>query len=114
MKIRFKHLIIAAFIFSFAGCNAPKEQEQVTDKLQTEKPATDFISGKVIEIQGGKDGYTAKINSPGNKEYFATISRANLTDPATYKTVNIGDTISVKGDTWQMKNETYITVQEMK
>ena len=32
------------------------------------------VSGKVVSIENGKDGYTAKINTDKNEVYFATIS----------------------------------------
>ncbi|MFY0255254.1 hypothetical protein ACDQ55_14995 [Chitinophaga sp. 30R24] len=72
------------------------------------------ITGKVKEIENGKDGYTAKIEGEDGHTYAATISRANLKDPAQYKTLNTGDKVTVKGDSWMMGEEERITVRELK
>ena len=74
---------------------------------------SELISGSVDEIQQGKDGYTAKITATNGRLYYATISHSNLKNPRQYKTVKVGDTIQVKGDTWKMENEIHIIVREL-
>ncbi len=62
----------------------------------------DYISGKVTEIQPGKDGYTARLVTAGGQVYVATVSRANLKENAAqYRSVAVGDTLRLKGDVWQ-------------
>lgn len=115
MKTTILPVLLAVVLTVLAGC-----QEQVNQS--SEKPAQEeageiknnFISGKVTAIQQGKDGYTATLITAEKAEYRATISRANLTDPTTYRAVQTGETIRVKGDHWQMENQNHITVRELK
>ncbi len=75
----------------------------------------EFVTGEVQAVTPGKDGYTAKIISADSVLYFATISHANLKEKANqYRTVNVGEKITVKGDTWKMGEEIHITVRELK
>ena len=74
-----------------------------------------YISGEVRQIQPGKDGYTAKIMTADYQVYFATISIPNLgKNAAQYREVEVGETIGVKGEVWEMNGETHITVRELK
>jgi hypothetical protein len=74
----------------------------------------DYISGKVTEIQPGKDGYTARLVTAGGQVYFATVSRANLKENAAqYRSVAVGDTLRLKGDVWQQGDQTHVTVREL-
>src|SRR5262245_53140135 len=52
------------------------------------KGKTLSVKGKVVEIQRGKDGYTAKIESSDGKTYSATISSIALENK--YREVKIG------------------------
>lgn len=71
------------------------------------------VSGKVTQVSNGKDGYTARLNSGEGKTYFATISIPNLEDPDQYRQVKLGDSITVAGENWKMKDEEHITVKEL-
>lgn len=71
------------------------------------------ISGKVISIENGKDGYTAKINTDKNEVYFATISIVNLGGPEKFKRFKEGDEVSVKGEIWKTDTEKHIKVKEI-
>lgn len=55
------------------------------------------MKGKVVQIQRGKDGYTAEIRTDDNKTYFAVISSVDLSR-SQYKEVKIGDPIDVEGE----------------
>lgn len=79
----------------------------------TERKKINTISGVVQEIQMGKDGYTAKIETPANQIYFATISHTNLADHSQYRTVQVGDIIEVAGDEMEMAGEKRITVRQL-
>ncbi len=57
------------------------------------------ISGKVESIEGGKDGYTAKITTDTKEVYFATISIVNV--------------VAVKGEKWKTDDENHIKVTEI-
>lgn len=115
--------VLTIAVLALAACESkpasPKQEAtpatEATPKTETPQPAVDsLITGAVKEIQQGKDGYTARIQTADNRVFFATISHANLTDPAQYKTVKTGDTITVKGDQWKMNEEEHITVRVIK
>ena len=102
------------FLMLAVGLNLFYQCKPSRSEVGQSKTEKDWISGKVIEINKGKDGYTAKIEANNGETYFATISHANLKDPSQYKSVAVGETISVKGGQWNMENEKHITVREIK
>lgn len=71
------------------------------------------VTGKVESIENGKDGYTAKINTPKKEVYFAIVSIVNLGGPENYKRFKEGDEVSVKGEIWKTDNENHIKVTEI-
>ncbi|MFD2940884.1 hypothetical protein [Flavobacterium notoginsengisoli] len=71
------------------------------------------VSGKVESIEGGKDGYTAKITTDAKEVYFATISIVNVGGPQNYKQLKIGDIVAVKGEKWKTDDENHIKVTEI-
>lgn len=71
------------------------------------------VSGKVESIEGGKDGYTAKITTDTKEVYFAIISIVNVGGPQNYKQLKIGDVVSVKGEKWKTEDENHIKVTEI-
>ncbi|MHC0446865.1 hypothetical protein ACWA1F_15750 [Flavobacterium sp. 3-218] len=75
--------------------------------------ANNPVTGKVESIEGGKDGYTAKITTDSKEVYFATISIVNVGGPQNYKQVKIGDVISVKGEKWKTEDENHIKVTQI-
>ena len=68
------------------------------------------ISGKVLEVQNGKDGYTAKLSGNEGAVYFATISIPNLDDPKQYRSVKVGETVTVSGEVFKVGEEDHIKV----
>ncbi|WP_291285659.1 hypothetical protein [Flavobacterium sp.] len=77
------------------------------------KSNTNTIAGKVDAIESGKDGYTAKISTDAKEVYFATISIVNVGGPQNYKTLKIGDIVSVKGEIWKSEDENHIKVTQI-
>jgi hypothetical protein len=71
------------------------------------------ISGKVISVEFGKDGYTAKINTAKNEVYFATISIVNVGGPQNYKLLKEGEEVSLKGEIWKTETEKHMKVKEI-
>jgi hypothetical protein len=123
-----KRLFLKSFVLvaaiAVSGCNSNKQatvKEDGTEvvKIRTpeegkeEKNDTIAVQGKVNEINKGKDGYTAILTAEDGKIYYATISIPNLKDPKQYRTVAIGETINIKGDSWKMEDDNYITVREL-
>ena len=110
-----KLVIILSAIFLLESCNSATNNPETTTQQENETMKNELITGKVQEVQQGKDGYTAKIITADSLVYFATISHANLRDNAAqYRSVTIGETITVAGDIWKMEEETHITVRELK
>jgi|GEM_PF-1756548 len=72
------------------------------------------VTGKVTEIINGKDGYMARIQTSRGNIYSATISIPNLDDPKQYRTVKVGDQITVKGEATQLEDDMLIRVDELK
>jgi len=57
------------------------------------------VRGMVDDIERGKDGYMAFIKATDGKMYQAVISRVNMAGNSTYQQLNLGDSITVYGDT---------------
>lgn len=108
-------LIALLSVISFGGSCSKKTGGPTGENAQSAVPVGDkYLSGEVLEVQPGKDGYTAKLVTPDKQVYFATISRANLKEnTAQYRAVAVGETIRVKGDVWKMGNESHVTVREL-
>lgn len=73
----------------------------------------DTVSGKVVSVDFGKDGYTARITTAKNEVYFATISIVNVGGPEKYKKLKEGDEVSLKGEIWKNDNENHIKVTQI-
>ena len=136
MKNTFLSLSMALALFALTACTEKKgtitnEDPAVvevvdataTDVDSTAVPATEeaepkeeviTVSGKVTEINQGKDGYTAKIKTAEGKFYFATISIPNMADPKQYKSVKIGESITVTGESFPVEEDTMIKVTSLK
>lgn len=117
-----KKFALTLFIaLSFIGCDSTKKTPQIKDEVivtggsneaEPEKVSI-TLTGKVSEINKGKDGYTASIISDDNETYFATISIPNLADPKQYRTVEIGEIITFSGEAWNMEQDKYVVVREL-
>jgi hypothetical protein len=112
-------ILLCLFVFAagLAGCGGGTSGTSHPAAAPDTQPATmrdDYISGKVTEVQPGKDGYTAKLVTAGGQVYFATVSRANLkANAAQYRSVAVGDSLRLKGDVWQQGDQTHVTVREL-
>ena len=71
------------------------------------------VSGEVISVEFGKDGYTAKINTDKNEIYFALISIVNVGGPQNYKQLKEGEEVLLKGEIWKTETENHIKVKEI-
>ncbi|PZX93933.1 hypothetical protein DOS84_08295 [Flavobacterium aquariorum] len=71
------------------------------------------ISGKVVAVEFGKDGYTAKISTDKNEIYFAVISIVNVGGPQNYKLLKEGEEVSLKGEIWKTETEKHMKVKEI-
>ena len=99
---------------SHAGDSHEHDHDGADAVVEVEAPVTVTINGTVGEITFGKDGYTAQLKDDGGREYFVTISRANLDDPKQYRELKAGDKITVKGESFKLDNKLHIKVEELK
>ncbi|MEY8760506.1 hypothetical protein [Chryseobacterium tongliaoense] len=108
-----KTILIAGLslgIFNMKSCTAHKTPHS-TD-MNTNK--TVAASGTITHIENGKDGYMATFKDATGKEYVATISIVNLQKSGSeFKRYEVGDTISVKGSSWDNNGVTQITASEL-
>jgi len=102
--------ILAIGLLSFNSCSTTRKQ------TNTEKNEVSSVTGEIIAIQNGKDGYTATIKDFDGKEYYATISIVNLQKSGgDYKAYKVGDKITVSGSSWKdTEGKMHITVHQLK
>ncbi len=108
MKI-FTIILLVIFLFVNFSCNST-QTKVVSSSTLTIKNA---VTGKVIDIQFYKDGYSAKMKTKDNTIYFSMISFANLEDSKQYRQVKIGEIITVQGDHWNSQEKNRITVRKL-
>jgi hypothetical protein len=99
-----------------APVTKPTETPKSTDAgtINTGKPAPSItVKGIVKDINKGKDGYTARIETSAGQVVAATISRSNLKDPKQYRDLAIGDVVTVTGNTWKLDGVNQMTVRVM-
>jgi len=122
MKNLTKNIVLFAAVITFGSCHnkpvsipEPSKVEAANDSIEpeTEKAAIKSVEGTVLEINPGKDGYTAKVETADKEIYFVTISHSNLTNHEQFKTVKIGEKLNVTGDFWKMENDNQITVRSI-
>jgi len=131
IRTNIQNLAMLSAVITFASCETHKKVEIKEDGTEvvevrtptqdtldkTAEPAmkTESVSGTVKEINRGKDGYTARIETANKETYFVTISHSNLKDHTQYKDAKIGDALSVTGDFWKNgEGQNQITVRELK
>lgn len=130
MKKQVVSLVALLAVVSLSSCDSSKKTSEEVVKADTtvvkeetpevasqeaeeEKKVEVAVTGTVKEINKGKDGYTAKIADEAGKTYNATISIPNLKDPKQYRSVAVGEKISVKGESFASDADNYIVVREL-
>ena len=119
-------------VMALASCAEKKtmgEEGAATDSITTvetgdtteidntdvaKEPIMRTVTGSVVSINQGKDGYTAEIKDAQGMAYFATISIPNLDDAKQYRAVKVGDNITVTGEEWEMEGKKQIKATELK
>ena len=131
MKIKFLSIAFVAAAILAVSCDKKAEEKTTAEPAVQEvvdtvpapatEPVTEHIdndiievTGKVTEINQGKDGYTAKITTAKGSNFAATISIPNLDDPKQYRAVKVGDNITVKGVVTNLESDVLIRVKELK
>jgi len=70
------------------------------------------IKGWVKSIEWGKDGYNAVIENKEGRQINASISRINM--GMRYKKIEVGELVTVYGDSMHFGNEISITATKIK
>ena len=89
-----------------------KKQITVREIVSNDNDAF-MISGVVQGIENGTDGYEATIVDNSRNEFKAVISIPNMGPNQAFKTYEVGDDATVKGELWQLGNECRITVRQI-
>ncbi len=96
----------------------PAKAVEIKPAVKTEKPADEVkparamtVKGVVKDINRGKDGYTAKIETADGQLISATVSRSNLYDAKQYRDLAVGETVKVTGNTWLLDGVNQMTVR---
>ena len=124
-----QNLAMLSAVIAFASCESHKQKtviesgievtkvrtptEDTIDKTENPPMKIETVEGKVVEINQGKDGYTAKLETKEKTFFFVTISHSNLKNHEQYKSVKVGETLKVTGDSWKLGDDNQITVREI-
>jgi len=87
--------------------------EPVIDAAHPREGDIITITGKVTEINKGKDGYSAKLKTAEGKTYIGTISIPNMTDPKDFRSVAIGEEITITGVAFPVEDDVMIKVTKL-
>lgn len=101
-------LIIVSFMIS-CGTNETSDHTGVSTKA----PQSITISGSVISLKNGKDGYTAKIHTDKDGDYMALVSIVNLGGPKNFKRFKPSDKVSVSGIPSEMNGVKHLKVDKI-
>jgi hypothetical protein len=112
-----KHLFISIGLLIAAGavisCNNQKKVAAASTQTAEQKEIE--ITGAIVKIENGKDGYMATVNDKNNKSYIVTISLVNMQKSGgTFKRFETGQKIKAKGTFWKDDaGNTYITAKNV-
>ena len=94
------------------GCTENSNKTPVDQGLKTSaKEQLIKVSGKVIDINFGTDGYTAKVLTSSGDVYFATLSIPNM-GPEQFKQFAIGDLVTIEGQLWLLGQDKQVLVRK--
>ena len=101
--------ITAMLLLGTSNCTTERKSNVETNQELS-------VTGEIIAIEKGTDGYMATLKDSDGKEYIATISIVNLSKSGgEYKAHNVGDNITVRGNSWKDdKGKIHITVTDLK
>ena len=93
------------------SCNNQKKTAATPTSEQKEMEVT----GEIIKIENGKDGYMATLKDKNTQSYIVTISIVNLQKSGgTFKRFEVGQQVKAKGTFWKDDSDnTYITAKNV-
>lgn len=97
-------------VFNWALSCGNKVADDTTRKTSAELVT---ITGKVLAVTSGKDGYTADIQTETEGNYAALVSIVNLGGREHYKTCEVGDKVSFKGEATMLGDAQQLKVTEI-
>lgn len=68
-------------------------------------------TGVVQQIELGKDGYTASLREPNGNDFDALVSRVRMQQA--YRLVQVGDKITVTGDTIHLNQRVRVLAKKI-
>lgn len=114
MKNIFISLMSLTVVTGLVSCTAGKKATTTTQAAEKNEMT---VTGEIIKIENGKDGYMATVNDKSGKSYIVTISIVNLhKSGSNYKRFEVGDKIRATGafTTSYSSLTYYITAKEVK
>ncbi|MBE8715242.1 hypothetical protein [Sphingobacterium hungaricum] len=107
-----KYILCASLLlFICYSCSTTKKTSDAVDS----KDSIQTVTGRITNIENGKDGYMATLVTSEGKTYIATISIVNMQKfNGTFKRHEVGETITVVGEGFQNDaKENYILVHQL-
>ncbi len=89
-------VLLMAFMMAVASCT---------------KPSPDSFNGTIESIENGKDGYVATLKDKNGEKFEAIFSIPNM--GTNYKRWEVGDELSIKGDTLHFNNTYRVIAREV-
>lgn len=113
MRVSFFSIGLLFMIASVSSCS---NQKKATETSQTSEQHEMEVTGEILKIENGKDGYMATVKDSDLKNYVVTISIVNLQKSGgTYKQFQVGERIWAKGTFWKDDaGQIYITAKDVK
>lgn len=105
--------IILAFFLLLTTALLPSCTENTGIEVSSESVEPITINGTVRAITPGKDGYTADVLTDAAGTYSALVSIANLGGRERYKTCDVGDKVSFKGEASMLGDAQQLKVTEI-
>lgn len=75
------------------------------------KSTPDAFNGIIESMENGKDGYVATLKDKGGEKFEAIFSIPNM--GTNYKRWEVGDELSIKGDTIHINNTYRVIAREV-
>lgn len=103
-------------LFMIASASSCSNQKKAAETSQASEQQELEVTGEILKIENGKDGYMATVKDSNLKSYVVTISIVNLQKSGgTYKQYQVGEHIWAKGTFWKDDaGQIYITAKDVK
>lgn len=105
-----------ALIILLTGTLSCSLNENDTSSSSSQESPTNqetIITGVVKNLEFGKDGYIATVNTLKDEIYYATVSIPNLGGPDNYQTFKQGDLVTLEGKVFHTGEEQRLIVSKI-